>query len=197
MPMAKPRRSGKPSHHQADDADIDDAGADSAEQAVGQIQHRRGWRSRGRQDPAEPGQRCSRWRSGPRAEAVDQPALAPARTRSAARSGCEKVIWTAGSPAPSRGLERLDEQRPDVLRARDRHHDHEAQQELNSTSFARRRSAKASAAPDRVGAARSSNSRALAAGRGFGDLAKQPHQGRMAEWFKAAVLKTAVGASPP
>jgi hypothetical protein len=35
------------------------------------------------------------------------------------------------------------------------------------------------------------------AGRGPGKVAKHRPQGRMAEWFKAAVLKTAVGASPP
>ena len=128
-PDREPAPIRKPSRHQADDADIDDAGADSAEEPVGQEQHPDAV-DVSREHPPKSGQRRADGDQRLRPEPVDKPSLRRREQRLQDDQHRERDLH-GRQPRARRGLERLDEQRPNILRARDGHHDHEAKQKLN------------------------------------------------------------------
>ena len=201
-PDGEPAPVRKPPRHQADDADIDDAGPDAAEEPVGQEQHP-DVVDVSREDPAEAGQRRADGDQRLRPEPVDEPALRGREQRLQDDQNRERDLHRR-QPRARRGLERLDEERPDVLRTRDRHHDDEAEQKLNPSGgrgggWRRHRGLRAKSKQrfSKPHARRQGGERAVALDERRTIWQSTVFKGRMAEWFKAAVLKTAVGASPP
>ena len=119
----------KPSRHQTDDADVDDPGPDSAEKSIGQEQHPH-IVDVSRDDPSEPCQGCADGdqRLGP--EPINEPPLGGREQRLQDDQHRERDLH-GGQGGAGRGLKRLDEQGPNVLRARDGHHDDETKQKLD------------------------------------------------------------------
>ena len=119
----------KPFHHQPDDADIDDAGADAAQQAVGGIEAPERVDG-GRRDPAGAAQQRAGADQQFRAQLLDQETLHRRQPGLQHDQDRDRPLHV-GERRAGGLLERRHEQGPDILRARDHHHDDEAHEELD------------------------------------------------------------------
>jgi hypothetical protein len=127
----------EPAHHQADDADIDDAGTETADHAVGDVERGEALGLCGQHPAAARHDRADRDQQL-RPEAVDQVRLERREERLQDDQQREGELQL-GERRAELLVERSGEQRPDVLRARDRHHGDEAEQKLNPAIRERRR----------------------------------------------------------